>query len=47
MASLDHLVRANEDGLGDHQPERLGSFEVEDKLELGRLFHGIYLKLTK
>ena len=36
---FDHLVGAGEQRGGQGQAERLGSLEVDDKLELGRLFY--------
>ena len=35
---LDHLVRAKQRRLQDRQPERLGGFQVDDQLVLGRKF---------
>src|SRR5207245_1440358 len=35
----DHLIRLEEDMWGNRQPERLGSLEVDDQLELHRLLH--------
>src|SRR5438552_3273495 len=37
---MDHFVRPLQQGLGNRQPERLGRLEVDDQLELRRLFHG-------
>src|SRR5215471_7072403 len=34
---FDHLVGAQEKGLGQLQPERLGGRQVDDEVELGRL----------
>ena len=36
----DHLIRLEQECRGEREPERLGSLEVEDQLELGRLLHG-------
>ena len=36
---LDHVVRADEDGLGDREPQGLGGLEVHDQLEAGGLLH--------
>src|SRR5437867_5754796 len=38
--SLDDLVRPREHGWRDRQAEGLGSLEVKDQLELGRLLDG-------
>src|SRR5713226_249385 len=38
--SLDHLIRPLQERLGDRQAEGLGGLEVDDQLELGRLFDG-------
>ena len=38
LASFDHLVGASEKRRWDPEPECLGSSEVDDKLEFGRLF---------
>src|SRR5437667_12831567 len=38
--SLDHPVRAQEDRLRERDAEGLGGLEVNDRLELGRLFDG-------
>ena len=34
---FDQLVGAQEEGLRDRQPERLGGLEIDDQLELRRL----------
>jgi len=38
--SFDDLVGTGQHRLGNRQPERLGSFEIDDQLELRRLLHG-------
>src|SRR5215472_2391101 len=38
--SLDYLVRLKKDRLRDRQAKGLGRLEVDDQLELGRLFEG-------
>src|SRR5579863_7083515 len=38
-ALLDDLVGAGEDRLRDSEAERLGGFQIDDKLECGRLLH--------
>ena len=38
MSSFDHLVRAQQDRLRDRQTERFGGLQVDDQLELRRLF---------
>ena len=38
--SLDHLIRPLQQRRRHRQPERLGSLEVDDQLELGRLLDG-------
>src|SRR4029450_14161743 len=35
--SFDHLVGAQEKGFRDRQPDCLGSRQIDDKIELGRL----------
>src|SRR5438093_12328681 len=35
--SLDHLVGAQEERLGDRQAKRLGGVQIDDEIELGRL----------
>jgi hypothetical protein len=37
---LNHLVSEQQDGLGDHQSERLSSLEIDDELEFCGLLHG-------
>jgi hypothetical protein len=39
-SSLDHLVGEREQIVGDSEAERLGGFQVDDEMELGRLLHG-------
>ena len=38
--SFDDLVGTGQHGLRNRQPDRLGSFEIDDQLELRRLLHG-------
>src|SRR3954465_599860 len=38
--SFDHLVGAGEQGRRDDEPKGVGGFQIDDKLEFGRLFHG-------
>src|SRR5215471_293229 len=35
---FDHPVGADQEGLGDGQPERLRSTKIDDEIELNRLF---------
>ena len=37
---LNHLVSEQQDGLGDHQSERLSRLEIDDELEFCGLLHG-------
>src|SRR5512147_1016671 len=39
IASPDHLVRSEQDGLRDLQSKSVGGLEVDHQLELRRLFH--------
>src|SRR3990170_1928946 len=39
-SSFNHLIRPNQQRLGDRQPEGLGGLEVEHQLELGGLLDG-------
>jgi hypothetical protein len=36
-ALIDHLIGAQQDGFRYFEPERLGSAQVDDEIELGRL----------
>ena len=36
---FDHLIRPHQERLGNHQPEGLGGFQIDDELELGRLLN--------
>ena len=36
-ALFDHPVRANEDGLRELEAHRLGCFQIQDRLDSGRL----------
>ena len=36
---LDHLVRLEEEGRGDREPERLGGLEIDAQLEFHGLLH--------
>jgi hypothetical protein len=38
--SFDQPVGAYKDGWWHFEPERLGGLEIDDQLELGRLFNG-------
>ena len=38
-ASLDHLVGAQQERIGDCKPDCFCGFEVDDQFELGRLLH--------
>jgi hypothetical protein len=40
FALLDHLIRPLQERRRDRQTKSLGGFEVDDQLELGRLFDG-------
>ena len=43
-ASLDHLVGAGEQRLGDGQAKHLRSFEIDDQLKFGRRLHQDHLR---
>ena len=40
LGSFNHLIRPLQERLRDRQAEGLGSFEVDDQLELGGLLDG-------
>ena len=39
-SSLDHVIRPDEDGLGEREAEGLGGLEVEDQIEARGLLYG-------